>query len=211
MMPPNDAPPPDRSEPPDPAVAPPPVDSTVYLLGRYRAGDDAAREKLIARYLPILRRWVHGRVPPSVRGLSETEDLVQITLIRALSHLENFEPTREGAFLAWLRRVFLNAVRDQIRHANRRPVGEVLEEPLTDDRPSALEEVLGRETVEQYERALARLTEEQQEAVILRVEFGYSYQEIASALGRPTANAARMMVARGLARLAELLAEARRG
>ena len=47
------------------------------------------------------------------------------------------------------------------------------------------------------------LGERDREAVILRVEFGYSHEEIAEAIGSPSANAARMTVARALVRLAE--------
>ena len=72
-----------------------------------------------------------------------------------------------------------------------------------------LDQSIGREAVEAYEAALASLPEDKQEAVILRLEFGMSYQEIAEAVGAKTANAARMMVARSLIRLAELLDEHR--
>lgn len=72
-----------------------------------------------------------------------------------------------------------------------------------------IEEVLGRETVAHYEAGLMELTEDQRQAVVLRVEFGYSHQEIAEAVGSPSANAARMLVSRGLLRLAECMNDAR--
>jgi RNA polymerase sigma-70 factor (ECF subfamily) len=65
--------------------------------------------------------------------------------------------------------------------------------------------VEGWETIERYERALAELNEEQRIAVVLRVEYAFSYEEIAKELQRPSANAARMVVARALARLAKLM------
>ncbi len=39
----------------------------------------------------------------------------------------------------------------------------------------------------------------------MRIEFGYTYPEIAEALGRPSANAARMAVSRALLRLGEVI------
>jgi DNA-directed RNA polymerase specialized sigma24 family protein len=39
----------------------------------------------------------------------------------------------------------------------------------------------------------------------MRIEMGLSHQEVADALGAPSADAARMIVARALARLAEEL------
>src|SRR5262245_9691190 len=97
------------------------LESTQELLGRIRGGDAAARERLIARYLPALQKWAHGRLPARARNLTLTDDLVQESLIRALSHLEGFEPRRPGAFLAYLRQILLNQVRDEIRKTDRRP------------------------------------------------------------------------------------------
>ena len=72
-----------------------------------------------------------------------------------------------------------------------------------DGKISPLEEIVGRETLEKYEKALERLPRQQQEGVILRIEFGFTHQEIADAVGSPSANAARMMVARSIVQLAE--------
>jgi RNA polymerase sigma-70 factor (ECF subfamily) len=190
-----------------PAAHPNGLESTAALLALVRSGDAAARERLVARYLPILRRWARGRLPAGARGLSDTDDLVQVTLLRALDHVDDFESRHEGAFLAYLRRILLNATRDEIRRAVRRPAGEDLSADLPDPAPSVLEQTIGREVLERYEAALVSLPEEPREAVILRVEFGYTYPEIAEALGKPSSNAARMMVARALVRLAEALDE----
>ena len=65
--------------------------------------------------------------------------------------------------------------------------------------------MIGRETVERYEAALVELTEEQREAVILRIEFDFKHEQIAEAVGKPTANAARMLVSRALVRVAEIM------
>src|SRR5262245_46623761 len=97
----------------------PTPDSTAVLLHRVRAGDTEARERLVARHLPLLRGWAHRRLPPGARALADTEDLVQITFIRALKQVEAFEPRHEGAFLAYLRQILLNAIRDEIRRARR--------------------------------------------------------------------------------------------
>lgn len=139
--------------------------------------------------------------------MADTDDLVQVSLMRALDHLEDFEPRHEGAFLAYLRRIVLNAVRDELRRAGRRPTRTDLRDSLPQPGPSLVEKAIGRELVEAYEAALATLPEEQREAVIMRIEFGYTYPEIAEALGRPSANAARMAVSRALLRLGEVLSD----
>jgi len=186
------------------------TESTAALLELVRAGDPSATDRLVRRCLPALRRWAHGRLPVRARGMVDTDDLVQVSVLRALNQVGRFEPRREGAFLAYLRRTLLNAVRDEIRRASRRPGSQDALEDLPDGGAPAVEQLIGRETVEAYEAALAELTDAQQEAVILRVEFGYTFPEIADATGSPSANAARMTVARALVRLAETMDARRR-
>jgi RNA polymerase sigma-70 factor (ECF subfamily) len=187
----------------DPQEGEPTLENTAVLLESARGGDAQARERLVARFLPLLQRWAHGRLPSHARGLADTDDLVQVSLLRALDHLEGFEMRREGAFLAYLRRILMNSLRDEIRRSKRRP-GEPLDghDLVSADR-SLLEQQVGRETMEAYEAALTRLTEAQREAVIMRLEFGYSYPQVAEAMGRSHPNAARMLVARALVQLAE--------
>ncbi len=191
-----------HSPPPDPSL-----ESTASLLKRLRAGDSSARDRLLTRYLPAMKRWAHGRLPDRARDLLDTDDLVQITLIRALDKLESFEPRRDGAFLAYLRQILMNRIRDEARRVRREPGREELPDELLAPGPSPLERTLGKERLEGYESALGSLPEKQQEAIIMRVELGFSYKEIAKAVGSPSSNAARMAVARALARLAEALGE----
>lgn len=186
-----------------------PTESTASLLQRVRSGDAPARERLVRLYLPILQRWASGRLPMRARGVVDTDDLVQVSLLKALDKIEGFEPRREGAFLAYLRRILHNQIIDQIRRADRRPRPEELNDNLEHAGPSPLDEAIGRETVDVYEAALARLTPQQQEAVVLRLEMGFTHQQVADAVGCPSANAARMLVARALVRLAEAMDEER--
>lgn len=195
------------SSPPnsDPPSEPSGVESTASLLERIRAGDAAARERLVRRYLPALRSWARGRLPLRARDLTDTDDVVQITLMRALDRIGEFEPRREGAFLAYLRSALMNQIRDQVRRVERRPRSEELTDGFRASDPSPLQQAIGAEMLEAYERALASLPERQQEAVVMRVELGFSYPEIAAATGSPTANAARMAVSRALLRLVEVM------
>lgn len=183
------------------------LDSTTKLLARIREGDAVARDQLIQRYLQTLRRWAHGRLPAHARGLADTDDLVQSTLIRALNRLGSFEPQHDGAFLAYLRKALLNQIRDEIRRAERRPGADGTSDQIAAREPSPVEEAIGHETLARYEAALGGLSDREQQAVFLRVELRLEYQGIADALGIPTANAARMYVGRAIARLAERMGE----
>ena len=183
-------------------------ESTATLLNRVRSGDPAAREHLVAIYLPLLRRWARGRLPAHARDLSDTNDLVQVTLISALNQIDQFEPTREGAFLAYLRMSLMNAIRMELRRVSRR--GQ--QQPLPDEDRQAADDALAAEVdldqLLDYETALAHLKPLQREAVILRFEFGMGFAEIAAALERPSAAAAHMLVSRALVELAAALGDA---
>jgi RNA polymerase sigma-70 factor, ECF subfamily len=185
----------------------PALESTSWLLEQLRTGDESAGHRLVERYLNVLQLWARGRLPASARGMVETDDLVQVTLLRALKGMEGFEQRHDGAFFAYLRRILLNVLRDEIRRAQRRPGGEAIDENLPDAAPSLLEEIASKQVMDAYEDALALLPEKQQEAVILRVEMGMTHPQVAEALGMASASAARMAVSRALVRLAEVLDE----
>jgi len=185
-------------------------DSTAHLIHRIWNGDAHAREALARAYLPVAKRLAHGRLLANARGLVDTDDLASIAVTHALSHIDGFEPKREGAFLAYLHRILLNKIRDEIRRARARPAGDPVDETIPLHADSPLEELLGRESIERYESALARLGPEQREAVILRLEMGFSHQQVAEAVGARSPDAVRMSVARALLRLAEELNEVTR-
>lgn len=187
----------------------PDLESTSELLVRIRQGDTGARDALIKRYLPVLTRWARGRLPGYARDVMQTDDLVQETLTACLKRLNEFELRHEGAFLAYLRSAFLNRMRDEIRRVHRGPAREALAPEIEDHRRSVVEEAIGREALERYEKALSDLSPEQREAVMLRFEFGYTHLEVARATGKPSANAARMVVARALVHLIEAMDEFR--
>ena len=180
-------------------------ESTFTLLERARAGDREAIEVLVARHRPPLERWASGRVPRWARGMVETQDLVQDTLFRTFKRIESFRPERVGALHAYLRQAVLNRIRDELRRVGRRPEIGGLENEHIAPGPSPLEEAIGREAVERYEIALAALRPEEREAIIGRVELGYTYDELAEALGKPSGDAARKAAERALARLVEVM------
>jgi RNA polymerase sigma-70 factor, ECF subfamily len=179
------------------------AESTSHLIDRARAGDGEALEQLFARHHKPLQRWASGRLPKWARDLIDTNDLVQDTLLQTFKRIEDFEPRRVGALQAYLRQAVVNRLRDELRRKGRRPESADLEETELVTGQTPLEEAIGREAVEHYEQALQRLKPEEREAIIARVEMGYSYDELAQVLGKPTADAARKAAQRALVRLAE--------
>jgi RNA polymerase sigma factor (sigma-70 family) len=179
------------------------LESTFYLIERARAGDQEALERLFARHLKPLQRWARGRLPKWARDLADTDDLVQDTLAQTFKRIEHFQPRRVGALQAYLRQGVLNRILNELRRKGRQPPITDLEGIEVESGDSPLEEAIGREAVECYEGALRRLTAEEREAIIARVEMGFSYEELAEALGKPTPDAARKTARRALIRLAE--------
>jgi RNA polymerase sigma factor (sigma-70 family) len=183
------------------------LESSFELIRRAQQGDEDALNRLLGRYLPRLRQWASRRLPHYARDLGDTNDLVQEAIIGTLRNLRQFEPRREGALQAYLRRAVWNRIRDEIRRVDRLPERGELDPALPAEEASPLEHAIGRESLERYERALARLDDVEREAVIARLEFGYTYEEIAGLVGKPTAGAARIAISRALAKLAKLMAE----
>jgi RNA polymerase sigma factor (sigma-70 family) len=184
---------------------PPPFDpeATATLLARVKAGDRDAMTRLLERCLPPLRRWARGRLPPYARDLNDTADVVQDAVIAALRHLDRFEPRREGALQAYLRQAVMRRIIDLIRHHKTKPLAVEVPPDLGDDGTSPEMQAIRGEDLERYEAALEKLRPEDREAIVCRVELGYSYEDLAVALDKPTPNAARVAVMRAIKRLAE--------
>ena len=183
------------------------MESTATLLSLASHGDTPARERLFRRYLPVLTHWAHRRLPVAARDLQDTNDIVQVTLLRAFMRLDQFEHRGEGAFLAYLRQILLNAIRDEMRKSVRTNRQTELTDDVPDRSPSPVEDVVGWETLRRYESAVGLLSPEQQEIVFMRVELGFTYQAIAEATGRTSPDAARMMVTRAIMKLEEAMSD----
>ena len=91
------------------------AETTMDLLEQVKQGDGAALDAIFKRSIPALQRFAHRRLPRSSRGMLDTGDLVQDTVIAALRHLNSFEVRRQGALQAYLRQAVTNRVRDLAR------------------------------------------------------------------------------------------------
>ncbi|MCC7034762.1 MAG: sigma-70 family RNA polymerase sigma factor [Acidobacteria bacterium] len=183
------------------------AESSLSLLRRAQQGDGVAVEALMARYLARLQRWASGRVPASARGLLDTSDVVQDALLGTFQRLEHFTPRHDGALMAYLRTAVANRIRMELRR--RRPAATVTNDAdaLPSADPSPLEMAVGRAAFARYEQALAEMDEDDRAAIVGRFEMGYSYDALARAMNRPSADAARQHVARAVRRLAALMAK----
>jgi RNA polymerase sigma factor (sigma-70 family) len=142
------------------------------------------------------------------RDMADTDDIVQDAVIRTFARIDQFEIRGEGALQAYLRQAIYNRIRDEVRRASQRQAGP-LGTDVPGDTASPFEHAVGTEMAERYEAALASLADPDREAIIARVELGGSYAEVAVALGKPTAEAARTAVGRALVKLAGAMGHVR--
>ena len=194
--------PPEETCAPGPTVA----STTVELLHRARAGDRQALNQVFDRAILPLKRWASGRLPRWARGMVDTDDLVQETVMRTLGRLDVFEYHEDSGLTAYLRQAVMNRIKNELRRAIRKPAQSLdTGAAFQDDALSPLEALLGKETVEAYDNVLGQLEPADRELIIGRVELGLSFAELATASGRPLADAARMAVGRAIVKLAARL------
>ena len=175
---------------------------SVDLLRMAQAGDEQARNDLLARYLPRLEAWASRRLPLGVRSMLDTGDIVQEAIIATLRHLDRIEVRTDNAFEIYVKRAVRNRIIDIYRRPKR--MRQELNDALPAPQPSALDEVIGHQAQERYEAALEALSESDCQLVVMHAELGMSTGQIAEELGK-SPDAARMGLKRALKRLAEAM------
>jgi len=147
------------------------TDEESRLFARYRSGDEAAREALVSRYLPLAKRLArrYGR------SSEPLDDLQQVASLGLLKAIDRFDPQRGTAFASFalptilgeLRRYFrdcgwsvhvprgtqeralrVQQAQEQLATADRAPTVEQLAEYLELEREQVLDAL---QAVEAYE------------------------------------------------------------
>jgi RNA polymerase sigma factor (sigma-70 family) len=189
-----------------PSPTPSTVPSSARLLAAARRGDENALDELIARYLPKLHRWAHGRLPRWARTMADTADVVHDAVLKTLGRLETFEPRSRHALAAYLREAVRNRIRDEHRRIGRHGVPAALDYRLTDPIPSPLDRTMTNAMEARYRAALAALSPVDQELIVAHVELDYNHEQLGCMLGR-SRDAARMALRRAVGRLADRMRE----
>src|SRR5262249_29887930 len=122
---------------------------TDELLDRTAAGDRAARDELLGRHRPRLRRMVAVRLDKRLAARVDPSDVVQEALADAARHLDEYLRTRRMRYSRWRRRLaWVRLDKLRRRHtAGKRDVGR--EQPPELPEESALEladRLLARDT-----------------------------------------------------------------
>lgn len=162
-------------------LAPPVAGPDAGLVARAQAGDAAAFRALFLAHAPAVRRFLHELL----RDAAAADEATQETFVRAHGRLGALrDEDRLGSWLLGIaRHVYLESRRhrgihvdvDDEEHASR--VEAVLPTPTPEDL------LLDRELEGQLATALGLLREERRSALLLRIDHGLPYEEIASVMG----------------------------
>jgi RNA polymerase sigma-70 factor (ECF subfamily) len=175
--------------------------TTAMLLRQLKDGDQSSCDKLFNLYQPALLKWAHGRIPAQAKGYMDTQDIVQDTLLLAFKNINSIRAQRPGAFFSYLRTVFINQIKQELR--KNKPFQLSITQFNNDQKLSYEKDIT---TLIDYDSALDKVSEDEKEAIILRLEFGFSYDEIAQMTEKPSANSVRMYITRALIKLAGFMA-----
>ncbi len=190
---------------------------TRELLERARRGEEAAFDRLFARYREPLRRAVALRLDRRVAARVDASDVVQETYVEAARRLPAYLEANEMPFdlwLRWLAREKVLAAHRQHLAADKRAVGRELG-PLVDSSAQIVRGLVGAgptpsqalariELAQCLKKALEELDEEERELIMWRHFEQLTSRETARLLGITDAAASKRYV-RALERLRGLL------
>jgi RNA polymerase sigma-70 factor (ECF subfamily) len=194
---------------------------TDQLIQLARRGDSSARDGLLARHRPRLRRLVRLHLDPRLGVRVDPSDVVQEALAEAARRLEEYLHRPPLPFYPWLRQITLDHLVDlRRRHLRARKRSVAREEPdvlslpdesaaelaaqLIDLGSSPSRHLLREELRERVRAALERLPAGDQEVLVLRHLEQMPVREVAAVLGVGE-GAVRMRLVRALGRLRDLL------
>jgi RNA polymerase sigma-70 factor, ECF subfamily len=167
------------------------------LIVAAQRGDRPAFARLVEHYWDRLYRWLYHLA----HDQHTAEDLAQETFLKAFAGLKKFQAGTN--FGAWLFRIAHNNFANQCRASARRR--EPLPDHLPDSRPGPLDQAVSDEALRSVARAVHRLPTEFRSALLLRVEEGLSFREIADVLDL-TEETARWRVFKARQKLLSILA-----
>jgi RNA polymerase sigma-70 factor (ECF subfamily) len=174
--------------------------SDPILVTRAKDGDRQALEALCARHAPRVERLARRLL----RDPEDASDAAQEALAKLCVRLAQYRG--DSQFSTWLHRLVVNTCRDAAERRQVRvhePLGDDLSSGPDDDpvRAAGMSE-LRRELCD----SLVDVSPQQAQVVLLKDALGYSFEEIAEAVGMPVGTA-KCHAHRGRSRLRDRLEE----
>ncbi len=200
-------------------MTPPPDAIAEPLLELARAGDEAARGRLLELYRNYLRLMARTLITPRLRTRLDASDLVQETFLKAHREFTGFLGSTEPELVAWLRQIMVHTLADEAKRHRR--LGSDLRrqeslEAALDCSSSSVQEALAapltsisarlekRERAALLADALEKLPAHCREVFIMRSLEHVPVDQIAARMGR-SANAVYKLWFRAMAALKQEL------
>ena len=169
------------------------------LLWRLKCGSTRALCRLYSKHESDLLSLAGSFLGRS----DQAEDVLQDVFVRFIESLDDFELT--GSLKGYLARCVVNRCRDVLRRERlRASSGLDSAEPVASRRAGPLQRVIAGEQAQQVRTALAQLADEQQETILLHLQAGLKFREIAE-LQRVSAKTVESRYRYGINRLRSLL------
>jgi RNA polymerase sigma-70 factor (ECF subfamily) len=191
------------------------------LVQQAIAGERLALERLLLMHARRLSQHLAPKIPESLQGVVDADDILQQTFLQVFRDIRDFEPTGQGSFYAWLRGIAENRLFDCIRQQKRKKRGgdfkrqvavggaessaaaDILD-MLSGKKGTPSVSVARRELIDAVHVGLACLPEDQRKAIQLHCLEGRSLEETAELMEK-TPGAIRALVHRGKGKLQEQL------
>ncbi|HXG10700.1 MAG TPA: sigma-70 family RNA polymerase sigma factor [Gemmataceae bacterium] len=180
--------------------------------------DTAKPEQVLERFRPYLHFLVRRSLDDRLKGKLDASGIIQQTLWEAYRGWKDFRGRGEVELAAWLRRILVRNLIDEVRKlaagkrdlARERSLEAAVEQSSTQladwlarDQSSPSQQAVRHEQMLELAAALAQLPEDQRTAVELHHLKGYSLAEVGRHMGRSKEAVAGLLF-RGMKRLREL-------
>ena len=161
------------------------MDEDLDLINRTLAGERGAFDELVLKHQKPLYSMLYRMVSDH----DDASDLLQKTFVRAFKGLGSFE--RRSSFKTWLYQIAINLAKNIYRDRARVQYVSIDDVVIRKD-PHTLENLIQKENRLLLRRALVGLPEKQRMTLMLRVQEGKKFEEIAAimkcSLGTSKAN-----------------------
>lgn len=148
------------------------MDEDLDLITKTAAGDRDAFNELVVKY----QKQLYALLYRMVSNHDDAADLLQKTFVKAFTGLIGFE--QRSTFKTWLYQIAINLAKNIYRDRSRAehiPIDDVV---IRRD-PRTLETLIKKESRQQLRQALGGLPEKQRMTLLLRIQEGKKFEEIA--------------------------------
>ncbi len=149
------------------------MDEDLSVITRYEEGDRGAFDELVRKY----QRPLYAMLYRMVSDHDDASDLLQKSFVKAFTGLSGFE--RRSSFKTWLYQIAINLAKNLYRDRSRAEFVS-LDDVIIKRDPKTVEALINNESRQLLRRGVAALPEKQRITVMLRVQEGKKFEEIAA-------------------------------